>query len=199
LADASGHVRERLHRLQRAAERAGQLIERHLQLQRLSRADFALSRTSVAPAAPAEAALSMAGESFPSRKFDFFPAADLPAQLAMDAELVTLALLNLLSNAAKYSPPATPVCLTIDGAMLRYGVRDLGPGIPEADRDRVFEMFGRASSADGPTGFGIGLALACRVAKLHAGSLDHARSAPVGTLFTLAIPAIVAMPEARES
>jgi signal transduction histidine kinase len=197
LADTGSHIRERLGRLHRAAERAGLLIERHLQLQRLSRADFVLTLAPVAPAAPAEAALAMAAESFPRRRFEVVLAADLPARVAVDAELVTLALLNLLSNAAKYSPAATPACLSVDveGGVLRYSVHDLGDGIPAAELERVFEMFRRAPAAADQMGFGIGLALANRVAALHGGSLDHAATKPAGTRFTLTVPGAAAAEE----
>src|SRR5262249_18604588 len=76
------------------------------------------------------------------------------------------------------------------------GVIDQGRGIPEAERDRIFERFVRLSDAAmGPAdavpqqGVGLGLAIARRIAEAHGGSLVVAESAPGHTEFRLTVPA----------
>jgi signal transduction histidine kinase len=194
LVDAGTHIKDRLQRVRRATERMSEMIERHLHLQRLSRADFEISRQPVAPAAPAETALAMAREGFPRREFELVKADSLPPSVPIDAELVALALLNLLSNAAKYSPPETAIALAVDlhPQWLFYSVRDLGDGIPESERERVFQMFWRAPGAGAQAGFGVGLPMARRIAQLHGGSLDYDVSESAGTRFVLSLPVLAA-------
>ena len=80
-----------------------------------------------------------------------------------DPDLARRTLVNLLSNACKYSAPGTPVSIDVDvlGAEVRVAVRDEGIGVPPEDRTRVFEPFwrGRIAVAQAIRGTGIGLAL----------------------------------------
>jgi signal transduction histidine kinase len=79
---------------------------------------------------------------------------------------------NLLDNAARHSPPGGTVSIRAErrGEHLLVAVTDEGDGIPEADRDRVFERFTRGErAADGGTG--LGLAIARWVVQLHAGTI----------------------------
>ncbi|WP_245513046.1 sensor histidine kinase [Enterovirga rhinocerotis] len=98
-------------------------------------------------------------------------------------ELVGQAVANLLDNAIKYGSAAEgekgPVTVRAerDAEQVRITVADRGPGIPEADRERVLGRFVRLESARTRPGFGLGLSLAAAVARLHGGSLslrDHA-------------------------
>jgi signal transduction histidine kinase len=68
-------------------------------------------------------------------------------------------------------------------------VADRGPGIPPEIRDRVFERFVRGSDDGGNAGAGLGLAIARRIAEVHGGSLELARTGPEGTEFRLRLPA----------
>jgi two-component system, OmpR family, osmolarity sensor histidine kinase EnvZ len=83
------------------------------------------------------------------------------------------ALTNLIENAIKYGkPPIKLVTGTHDNRVF-ISVLDHGPGIPEADRERLLRPFTRLSEArSGPSGAGLGLAIVDRIAKLHGGRLE---------------------------
>jgi two-component system sensor histidine kinase BaeS len=89
---------------------------------------------------------------------------------------------NLLDNASRHSPAGGVVRLTAtttaDG--WRLEVADDGPGIPAADRDRVFERFGTFSAAEGGGGTGLGLAIARWVTDLHGGAIHVVDPEPGG-------------------
>jgi signal transduction histidine kinase len=119
-----------------------------------------------------------------------FPA-DLPPFLA-DADLLSRAVENLVSNAIKYSPDATAVSISAraEEAYIALEVADHGYGIPEADLERVFEKFyrvPRVQDADVP-GTGLGLALVREIAELHHGSVSVRSEINQGSTFTLRIP-----------
>ncbi len=102
---------------------------------------------------------------------------------------VRRAISNLLDNAVKYSPPASPIVLEQRTGHLE--VRDSGPGLPDDALDAVFDRFYRAPSARTQPGNGIGLAIVKRVAELHGGEV-WARNAPTGGAvvgFSVAVPA----------
>jgi len=96
----------------------------------------------------------------------------VPAGMVVEADRGRLRqlLLNLLDNAARHSPPDRPVRVTAgereDGWWLE--VHDDGPGVPEEDRERVFDRFGTDATGGGT---GLGLAVARWVATLHGGTL----------------------------
>jgi two-component system sensor histidine kinase MprB len=80
------------------------------------------------------------------------------------------AVANLLDNAAKWSPPGGRVIVQVRNGEVR--VRDEGPGIAEADVERVFDRFYRANSARGVPGSGLGLAIVRDVAEEHGGVVE---------------------------
>lgn len=98
----------------------------------------------------------------------------------VDPGLVEQALGNLVENADRYGA-GSPIDLelTADPTAVEFCVKDRGPGIAEADRDRVFERFFRGTTAAGTRGSGLGLALVAQVARWHGGSAG-VRSRPGG-------------------
>jgi two-component system sensor histidine kinase MprB len=90
---------------------------------------------------------------------------------------VDRALNNLVDNAAKFSPPDTPIEIRVRGTSVE--VRDRGPGIAEADIAHVFDRFYRAETARTLTGSGLGLAIVAQVAADHDGE-TIARNDPHG-------------------
>jgi len=102
------------------------------------------------------------------------------------------ALVNLIENALKYSPADAPVELSAArcGSRLEFRVADRGPGVVEAERQRVFEPFYRAPGAAADVGgAGLGLAIASRLALEQGGDVRHEERDGGGSIFTLVLPA----------
>lgn len=97
---------------------------------------------------------------------------------------------NLLSNAAKYSPPsgAIEVSAALDGDWIEVSVRDRGEGVPASARERVFERFYRGTTS--VPGSGLGLAVVRELANLHGGNV-RVQDPPEGrgAVFTVRLPA----------
>jgi two-component system OmpR family sensor kinase/two-component system sensor histidine kinase QseC len=94
--------------------------------------------------------------------------ADGPLTLAGDRTALTMLVRNLVDNAVRYAPPGARVDVHLAGseAQVRLQVDDSGPGIPAADRDRVFDRFYRRAGHD-EEGTGLGLAIVRSVAERH--------------------------------
>ncbi|RRH73227.1 sensor histidine kinase [Falsigemmobacter faecalis] len=107
-----------------------------------------------------------------------------------DPVLIAQVIENLLSNAMKYSDPASPVTLQLrsEGGALYGAVTDQGIGIPEEDQPRIFERFHRASNAVNLFGSGVGLNLSRTVLALHGGDLSFTSVLGEGSVFTFRLP-----------
>ncbi len=121
----------------------------------------------------------------------------LPSVMA-DSSCIGLALTNLLSNALKYTPRdgTVRVAVEADGEFVAFTVADSGPGIPEQFASRIFERFFRVPSASGPTGAGLGLAIAREIVTVHGGTIGFHIDG--GSVFTFKIPRC-SVPQHNES
>ena len=112
-----------------------------------------------------------------------------------DRERLEQVLINLLSNAHKYSPPGAQV--EVRGRRLdnecQLLVRDNGPGVPADERELIFERFYRSSRhrEAGIPGTGLGLPIARTIAQLHRGRLWVEPAAEGGSIFALALPLVL--------
>jgi signal transduction histidine kinase/CheY-like chemotaxis protein len=127
-------------------------------------------------------------------------AQEVPSHILADPGRLRQVLLNLLGNAAKFTPSGSihlRLRLAEDGSMLRAEVADTGPGVPAAQRGRLFHDFERIESGSaGPTeGAGLGLAISVRLAALMGGRLGHRDNQGGGSVFWLDMP-LVACPAA---
>ena len=97
-----------------------------------------------------------------------------------DRDLLFQALANLVDNAIKYAPAGGRIELAISRAAsgVLVTVRDDGPGVTPADRDKVFERFWRGDHSRSTPGSGLGLSLVDAVAKLHGASVELADNEP---------------------
>ncbi|MDH5491723.1 MAG: ATP-binding protein [Myxococcales bacterium] len=119
-------------------------------------------------------------------RFEFEPpAAELPSR--GDPDLLRQVLWNLLKNAAQASPPGGRVqvsaTLRAEGGF-RLEIADEGPGIPEHERERVFDVFRSGRKH----GVGLGLALVRQIVEAHGGRIEIARAAGGGAVFRIDLP-----------
>jgi signal transduction histidine kinase len=189
---ADDPVKARLGRLRRATEHMGGMIERNLQLQRLIDPGFVLQRLAESPLLPVVGAVAEVADAYPARVINRREDDDIPATLRIDPDLIELCLVNLLANAAKYSPATHPIGIETrvdaDRQLLMYRVIDHGPGVPPEDVGRLFGLYPRHEVAPGRSNtFGIGLTLTARIAKLHGGWLNYRRESE-RTVFVLELP-----------
>jgi two-component system phosphate regulon sensor histidine kinase PhoR len=122
------------------------------------------------------------------RQFD----ADLPVVMA-DPDALGEAVLNLLSNALKYTGPnkVLTVAVAAQGPWVNIQVTDNGPGIPERDHKRIFRKFYRAKDPLSRTieGTGLGLAMVKHIVDGHGGRVTVTSQVGQGATFTIALPA----------
>ncbi len=108
-----------------------------------------------------------------------------------DREALLLALGNLVGNAIDWSPPGTRsrVELSAINGAVHITVDDSGPGVPESEREQIFEPFYHGSSPDGTrVGFGLGLALTRSAVLAHGGTVQVSTSPLGGARFELVLP-----------
>jgi signal transduction histidine kinase len=112
----------------------------------------------------------------------------------MDSDRIRQVVANLLSNAAKFSPPGGTVSVgaTPNGDMVRVSIGDHGPGIPDAFRDKIFQKFSQADSSNTrqESGTGLGLSIAKTIVDLHGGSIGFFSLAGAGTTFHFDLPVV---------
>jgi two-component system, OmpR family, sensor kinase len=108
-----------------------------------------------------------------------------------DADLLFLAVHNLMENALKFSRPGDTVELHAfeDGTTLVIEVANTGPGIPAEEQPHVFEELYRGEAGRGIPGSGLGLALVSAIAERHHGQVSLRSRPGQGTVFTLRLPA----------
>ena len=108
-----------------------------------------------------------------------------PVMVRADAGRIRQVLANLLTNAAQYSPPETPieVRLRATATTATVSVRDRGPGIPARERPQLFRKFARLSTAEGTRGSGLGLYICRSIVEEHQGRIAYRENA-----FSFTIP-----------
>jgi signal transduction histidine kinase len=108
----------------------------------------------------------------------------------VDAGLVQQAVANLLDNAVSHSPGggAIRVDVAADDDSASIAVSDAGAGVPELDRERIFDRFVQLDGSRSAPGAGLGLAIARMIARLHGGELSAGASPLGGARFELRVP-----------
>ncbi|MFO1095346.1 MAG: sensor histidine kinase KdpD [Planctomycetaceae bacterium] len=115
---------------------------------------------------------------------------DLPL-LFVDGLLLEQVFVNLLENAARYTPAKSHVVIraAVDGRMVRIALSDNGPGVPAGSEERIFDKFYRATpTVDGGRGSGLGLAISRAIVKAHGGTMTVSNQPGGGAEFQLRLP-----------
>lgn len=112
--------------------------------------------------------------------------------LLLDYDKIYEAIYNISDNAIKYSPEGgfVHIDVTADSEYLTIQIEDNGPGIPEGERDRIFERFYRLddSRARDTGGTGLGLAITKEAIVMHGGTVDVRAASEIGSIFTIRLP-----------
>jgi signal transduction histidine kinase len=110
-------------------------------------------------------------------------------KVEVDKKILRRILINLLSNAIKYSPDRHPVELILDFQNQKtiLTVKDRGIGIPELDRQKLFESFYRGSNVGDLPGHGLGLAIVKKLADIHGAQISVESEVGKGTTFSLCL------------
>lgn len=199
--DDPSQLRRFLEIVQRNAQRLSALVEDLLDLAALDQAG-ADARPRL-EAAPVDAALlveevrEQLAPAAEARRVELV--ARVPTDLRVVAHrlLVEQALMNLVSNAIRYSPEGGAVEISVrtridppERAFVEFAVRDRGPGIAPVHHERIFERFYRVDRARSRAqgGTGLGLAIVKHIAQLHGGRVELDSAVGEGSVFRLLIP-----------
>ncbi len=117
---------------------------------------------------------------------------DVPEGLVVSGDRARLEMVvsNLVENAIKFTPPGgqVRVWVRVTWSGVHIGVEDSGPGVPEEERDRIFERFVRGRQAEGIPGTGLGLAIVKSTVDAHGGRVWVGESALGGSRFVVELP-----------
>ena len=109
-----------------------------------------------------------------------------------DAKLIVQVIANIMDNAVKYTPPGTPVTLMAERAGNKAEIRiaDTGSGIPDEEKEKIFEKFysGNHRIADNRRSIGLGLYLCRAIVEAHGGTIHVEDNRPSGAVFVFTLP-----------
>jgi signal transduction histidine kinase len=121
--------------------------------------------------------------------FDTFPENEDKLLVFGNNDLLFSAIKNIVTNACKYSPDHTAnVSLSFSDYELYIIVKHNGPVISQKDLDLIFKPIYRGEEAENKHGFGLGLALALRIIKMHKGNITIKSTVGQGSQFTIVLP-----------
>jgi two-component system sensor histidine kinase KdpD len=146
------------------------LVENLLNMAKLQGGDFTLSSEWEAIEELVGSAVSTIRRRYPAQRLDVDVPTNLPF-IRCDSVLIERVLINLMENAVRFSPPDAPIRLTARhaGTQLEIIVTDEGRGIPEHERQKVFEPFYRLDTS--VAGGGLGLSICRSIVQTHGGAI----------------------------
>lgn len=184
--------RGRIQRIRRGVARLVEVLELNLTRSRLQGPAFRADRVPQVLGAIVEAAAARARDLTQDADIvvESSPAA-AGARIIADADMLGIAIVNLIENAVKFSPgpaPRVTVSCVIEAGRAVIAVSDSGIGIPSAEIDKVAERFARASNASDIEGTGLGLSLVRRIVAAHGGEVAISSEEGVGTTVRIHLP-----------
>lgn len=173
--------------LVRESRHASRLVDDLLDMARIDD-DPALDLVDADLATVVDGAVERAGLVHPDLKITRHGPATVPARV--DPGRIGQIVTNLLENAARVSPPAgsIEVTLSVDGGTAAITVTDDGPGVDAADRDRIFDRLVRLDRARDTPGAGLGLPIARALARAHGGDVQCVEPSGTGARFVVFLP-----------
>jgi two-component system sensor histidine kinase KdpD len=185
---------ELLSDIQSEAARLERLVGNLLDMTRVESGSLRLQREWIPLEELVGSALNRLDRALKNRPVDVSIEGALPL-LSVDPILIEQVLVNLVENAAKYTPPGTSIDIhgRHEGDNVVIEVRDRGPGIRAGDEHRVFEKFYRGADTS-VAGAGLGLAICKGIVEAHGGSIAVENRTGGGAAFRVTLPASAEAP-----
>jgi len=172
------------------ADRMNHLVEEAMQLARLESKQVELDRTPHSVEEVVGKAVDSAKKELANHAVELAIPDDLPLA-EFDLGLIVNVLQQLVENAAKYSPPGSPIHISAEssGTEVSVSVADRGAGIDELEQSLIFDKFYRGKDSRGSVqGTGMGLAIAKAVLDAHGGNIRVTSQLGQGSVFTFTLP-----------
>jgi len=185
-------TRDALAAMERVLDRTAKLVEELLLIARGENRQLALAHAPFELTAVVDEVREITEAMALERELTVSAQPSPPRWAVGDADRTRQILLNLASNAVRYTPGPGSITLALeaDGTMVGVSVRDTGPGIPPEHLDRIFDRFYRVDQSRSRDlgGTGLGLAIARLLAELQGGQIAVASTPGAGSTFTLWLP-----------
>jgi two-component system, OmpR family, sensor histidine kinase KdpD len=192
--DIAGDGDDRAATIEQQADRLNRMVADLLDLSRLNAGELPVRAELNAAEDVVGAAIQQVSGAFGGRELRTSIAWSEPVLVGrFDFVHALRILVNLLENAHKYSPRTQPVDIELSraGDMIEISVADRGPGVPAAERERIFEPFYRPERSTPDAGSaGLGLSIALRLAMAQGGTLTYQDREGGGSVFRLGLPAV---------
>jgi signal transduction histidine kinase len=179
---------ELLSVLTSATARLSGIFEDFLLLSRMEAGKLTLRAEPVDPVSVVEESVARMESQHPERRFRILYLAPVPRIVADEGRVVQI-VANMLSNAVKYSVDGSVIAIEIKPSddRVTFAVKNEGPGVPPADREKLFTRFGRATG-NGDSSIGLGLYICSELVSLMNGSIGYDSEANKITTFWFALP-----------
>jgi two-component system sensor histidine kinase KdpD len=187
--ELSGQQRDTAQAIAEEARRMNELVKNLLDMARIESGDVKLRREWQSVEEVVGSALKASRSALANRRVEVALPPDLPL-VEFDATLIERVLYNLLENAGKYTPSGTTIKIAAEasGDQLLVTITDDGPGVPQAQREAIFEKFTRGSRESATPGVGLGLAISRAIVEAHRGRIWVDDSAGRGARFCFTLP-----------
>ena len=172
------------------ARRTARLVDNLLEMARLEAGRINVRRDWQSIEELVGGALAALETTLAGRAIDVDLPADLPL-VACDGTLIERVLVNLLENAAKYTPPGAPIRMTARFAngVVEVAIEDRGPGLPAGREQAIFDKFTRGERESAVPGVGLGLAICRAIVEAHGGTIAARNREGGGARFAFTLPA----------
>ena len=183
--------RELLTVIDEETDRLNRLVGEAAEMAQLDAQQVELRRETYAVRQVVEAALERSRQVLVGREIKLHLPESLPS-VRVDLERIAEVLVQLLENAAKYSPAGTPITISAEpaGKMVAISVADRGPGIDDMELSLIFEKFYRGRDQRYRVqGTGMGLAIAKAIVEAHGGTIGVTSQVGSGSVFHFTLPA----------
>jgi two-component system sensor histidine kinase SenX3 len=190
--DEPEEVKRFAKRLSQESERLAGITAEIIELSRLQSGDPLTSAERIGVDTVIAQAVDRNRVAAESHRISLVPSGKIRAEVFGDKQLLVTAVHNLIANAIQYSPDGSRVGIGVsaDNGVVEISVTDQGVGIPEDERDRVFERFFRVDTARSRNtgGSGLGLAIVKHVVQNHGGDVRVWSQQGRGSTFTIRLP-----------